>query len=786
MLLFDLFVQLHPQATTQSPTHETLKHLSSQMLTQEDLGFAYKKITAAYRQAPGHREAYDAFLAHAHEALGSQEKTAILPVIINYLAEIKTSSREEQQAHIQKIITLLNMHLHEQTHALGLLPLGRCFIDQPVAFAALLQWLMQHHVSSDEILHAHLLQDYFKYHLHSLGTPNNPIEQLYTLLNHDEITRALATKASETRCPEAGLASYALNGTVHHAPAIKKLHNPAQNLPELAFTPTEQHAKALHRVFGVPFLFSALQKAYKDKYNTMPTPVLIALFNGSHLTHQDFSVLLQHLREHTYLKKILVKYLLNTTMDDLIEAHISGVPGLILYSDYLTQKISRTDNFSTYIKDIKQASTSDFNLIGDFSALLYKFEKRNPSHAMLAFKHLFEIILEHPEVLDDDNLLRQLRKFKPAKARLLEHSAWLEHSFHACVQTHTNTSIDVFDYITVEDMWRAIQVKLRAIQTIELIPNTLPSDKYQLQCHLLKAFLPQLNNPFVLDDFIQHLSIEPSFHPQDVTPYERLLIEILVSIDNASLRSDIIHRLDSHISEARPWYNIQLNQHSLYMHAAQHGNLPMVLWLKSRHVKQLESCEEITSEAAHLGHWALVDYYHQRTKFHQPFVNGLLELAIEQNAAEAISILWNGQKLPRLKIIEACFKRAIEADHVDCVQALLACPMPPCDAVITKGYKLARKNHQTRIMDTLIEVAATAHHPCLSKAIQHTKNSKKTSRIKPSQSCELLNAPSYPAKKNDALRQHGLFSVKKTIDASRSCDNLTLPPIPTLSRQTSV
>lgn len=787
MFLFDLFVQLYPQASTQSPTGMTLKQLSSQMLTPKDLAFAKKKITAAYREAPALCEVYDAFLAHAHQALGSQDKTAMLPVIINYLVEIKTSSIDEKHAHTQKILTLLTMHLHEQTHALGLLPLGRCFVDQPKAFAAWIQWLMQHHVSTDKILQAHLLQDYLRYHLHNLSTPNNPIEELYALLKHQENTRELVTQAMKTRCPEAGLTSYALDGSIHD-PNIEKLNNPSLNLPEFTFTPTQDHVKALHRVFGVPFLMNALQRAYEDKQHTIPTPVMTALFNGEHITVQDFSRLLQYLREHDYLKKTLVTYLLNTTMDDLLKAHISGVPGLILYSDYLTQQINHTTNFSTYIEDIKHASTSDLNLITDLSALVKKFEKHNASHAKLAFHHLLEIILEHPEVLNDDNLLHQLRKFKPAKEQLIARSAWLERSFYTCVKTQTNTSIEAFDYIMVEDMWRAIQVKLRAIQTIEHIPNTIPMDKYQLQCHLLQAFLLQISasnkKENILDSFTQQLGLEACLHPHDVTPYERLLIEILVSIDDASLRSEIIHRLDTNIPEARPWYELQFNQHSLYMHAAHHGNLSMVLWLKSRHVKQPESCEEITTEAASLGHWSLVDYYHQRAKFHQPFVNGLLELAIEQNAAEAIQKLWHGPKSPRLKIIETCFIRAIEAGHIDCVKALLACPRPPCDTVITKGYKLALKKEQTSIILALIEEAATAQHPCLNKTIQQTKKLKKIPRIQKSTSRDPLPCGNYTARRHEALKQHGFFKVKKTIHTSHSCNHLMLPPV--ASRQTSL
>ena len=135
---------------------------------------------------------------------------------------------------------------------------------------------------------------------------------------------------------------------------------------------------------------------------------------------------------------------------------------------------------------------------------------RSKSHALLAFDHLFEMILEHPEVLDDEHLLRQLRQFKPAKERLTTHSAWLEQNFNRFVYTHTSTSFEAFDYIAIEDMWHEMHPKFGAIQTIEHIPNTFPKDKYQLQCRLLNNFLPQLNRYFVLDDFIQQLGIEPN------------------------------------------------------------------------------------------------------------------------------------------------------------------------------------------------------------------------------------------------------------------------------------
>jgi hypothetical protein len=780
MILFNLFLRLNLRSPTTSVTDTELEQLSSQMLTQADLTFAHKKITAAYREAPLLRHAYDAFLTHCRDALGKQSKTAMLPIIIDYLTGIN-ASLEDTRAHTHIILTLFNLHLHEQASALSVMPLGRCFIDSPKAFAAFIQWLMQHKVSPDEVLQAHLLQDYLRYHLYSLNSPENPIKLLYTLLSQNSDTKALAEKATKARCPEEGLASYALDGTIH-APGVDTLDNPSLKKPDTEITLKETNLKALHRVFGVPFLVGALRWYSDDKHNNIPAPTLLTLFNGLHVTHQDFTFLLQHLREHEHLKKTLATLLLNTTLDELIDARISGIPSLILYSDYLADKISGED-LTTYMHDIKQASTSHLDLIADLSAFLKTFEKRNKAHALLAFDHLFEVILEHPEVLDDKNLLRQFRKFKPAKERLVTHSAWLENSFNTFVHTHTNMPMEAFDYISIEDMWREMHPKFDAIQTIENIPNTFPSDKYKLQCRLLNAFLPRLGQFFILDDFIQQLGIDPTFDAHEIMPYERLLIEMLVSADDTSLRLDVINRLDTNIPKTRPWYNLHIDNSSLYMHAAHHGNLGFIMWLKSHNVKQSESYETLTREAVDLKHWPLVQYFHQTSNLNHLVVDDLLKLAVEQNAYEAILPLWQGKKCaPRLPMVQICFDTAVKENRINCVQALLACPMPPCDTSITKGYKTAIRTQQTAIINMILSAAETQHLPCLNKAISKEASRRKLPKLVGVKSCDNFIHPCCATRNQEALAQHGLF--KKKPDMSRSYNSLVLPPL--LSRQTSL
>ena len=773
MLLFNLFLRLHAQTPTTSTEVAELEQFSHQMLTPFDLDFAYKKITSAYREAPSLHTAYDRFLMHCRDALGKQNQTSMFHIMIDYLTELHVSP-EESKTHIQIIVALFHMHLHEQTNALSIAPLGRCFVDSPKVFAAFLQWLMQHDVSPDKILQTHLLQDYFRYHLSSLNTPENPIRQLYTLLNYHIDTAILVEKSTKTRCPEEGLASYTLDGTTH-AHEIEALDNPSLKIPDFELTQTVSNVKALYGVFGVPFLVGVLRWYADENHPTIQTSILIALFNNKHIAHKDFTLLLQHLREHQHLQKKLATLLLDATFDELIETGISGLSRLILYSDYLTHKINAED-LATYIDTIKQASPSHLDLIADLSALLNTFKKHNPPHALLAFNHLVDVILEHPDVLDDDNMLRQLRRFKPGKKELEAKSMKLENDFNQMLISHTNTSLEAFDYISIEDLWRTIHRKLDAIQTIENISNTFPSDKYKLQCRLLKAFLPQLNITFVLDDFIQQLGIPPDIDDHTIMPYERLLLEMLVSLDDENLRRDLMHRLETYTTRTRAWYDIQFDDRSLCMHAAHHGNLGLIMWLKSQHIKQPESYEKLTRAAVDAKHWPVVHYFHQTTYLNHPVVDDLLKLAVEQDAPEAILPLWQGKKsAPRLPMVERCCNLAAKTGRVNCLKALLSCPMPPCDTSITKAYKIAIQTQHIALIHVILSVAETQHLPCLNQAIAQERRRKKLPLLVGVKSCDNFLSSDRLTKNQEALAQHGLF--KKKSKTAHSYNNLALPPL---------
>ena len=787
MSLFERFILLYPKAPETPRSDHALEQLSNLMLTQADLTLADKKRTAAYREAPTLRPTYDAFLTLCQNTLGKQAQTPLLPLIIDYLGEVD-ASLEQARFHTKLIRELFTFNLHTQNNTLSIASLGRTYVDNPKAFAAFLHYLIQQNLTPETILQTHLMQDYLRYHLRGLNTPNNPVALLYSLLNQHSETQALAQHAKKTCCPEPELASYALDGTT--CTQEETLNNPPHTRPITKITPTDYNLKALHRVFGVPFLVGALRWCFDNGHDSTHTPILQTLFNGTHVTHADFVLLLQHLRDHDHLKQTLASLLHDATIDELMNARIRGITSLLNYSTHLAHRINGKE-LHAYIRDLKQTSLSHLDLIADLSIILKEFKNRNKSHALIAFQHLLEAILEHPEVLDDEKLLRLLRKFHATKARLSEYSLWLEQTFDRMLATHTNTSWEAFDYIPVEDIWREVHLKLRTIQTIENISDTLPSDKYKLQCRLLNVFLAQRDKVFMLDDFIQKLGIEPNIHDQDITPYERLLIEILVSVDNNALRADIMSRLNTALPETRVWQDARLDDSSLHMHAARHGNLGFIMWLELHNIKHPESYEALTTTAADLKHWSLVQYLHQTHALNRLVVGKLLHAAVSQNASHAIPLLWQDKPcVPRREVVEQSFGLAVKEGHANCIRALLLCPTPPCDTTITKGYKKALHTHQTAIIRLILEAAETRELPCLHKAIHHEARHKKREqfgspklpKVSHIQSYDSFISATHSPTRRAALQQHGFF--QQDPEASRLNTSLVLPPL--LLRQTSV
>ena len=106
------------------------------------------------------------------------------------------------------------------------------------------------------------------------------------------------------------------------------------------------------------------------------------------------------------------------------------------------------------------------------------------------------------------------------------------------------------DYITIEDIWRNLSVKIRHLKELIDVTTSFPMDKYKLYVHIATAFIKKPGCVFNLEQFAFALGISAEFSNDSITPYERLIAELLSKIDDEQLRSHSIRLLDANTSHS--------------------------------------------------------------------------------------------------------------------------------------------------------------------------------------------------------------------------------------------
>lgn len=690
MLLYTTFTSLQLHSQTAALSHDECHTLSHHTFTTSDLTLAQETTTRAYRcfalDNPEHaaelRHAYNYFLALCEQALQQQSEPTFLPLVFDVL---------DNQHQPTQLNALIQFNLKTQHDALALAPLGRQFIEFPHVFSAFLTWLTIHGAGHEDLMATHMVQDYVGYYLNTFDDPTGPIQALYTGLAANPQTKKLAEALSETSCPEEDLRSYALDGQIRDS---SKLKNPVKtHVPKHTLTPTQANMIAMTRVFGI----HALTLSLKDPQLTAP---LKHLLNNESAVRKHLPELLHHIQSDPKLKSKLAALLDPTTLDALVHAHVSGVLSLLPYAPHLRKKIGEQE-LSTYLLALKKTTPSNFDLVSDLSALFDLFKKQNETRAILIYDEIIQAVMLEPSLLEDDVLRIKLEKFRLAEARLTKQLDRLESLFDLTLEA----SLKNFDYIDLGDVWYGLLSQAQAIQTIAPIPHTFPMNTCQLQGRVGQAFFKQDGIWFDLDKLAPSLRLERVFHPKQVTPYERFLIELLTRIDDPNFRQGLVAHLDSQNLEARAWRQTRYNDRSLAYLACQQGNLGLIQWLEAERIKHPHAIDTLSILSANLKHWPLAHHFHRTYALKQTTVDELLHLAVEQEVSANIAPLWQpGRRAPRQLNIETALGQALTDGRFACIQALLVCPAPPRDKIITQRFKQALNMGEFAIATQLAEV----------------------------------------------------------------------------------
>ncbi|KTD16379.1 hypothetical protein [Legionella jordanis] len=523
--------------------------------------------------------------------------------------EVCEQSRDEAVRRVEKHLAHLSKQLSNQQNPLGIIALCREWLSDTEQIAALILWLLQRQVSTKQILQTYLLHDFLKYHLFTLHSEDSEVFHLYALLNRFPEAKELIEAAQQTGSDERGFQHYALNGFLSE----NELDSvPAKRCP-LEFSLTTANFLALHELFGLPFLSSAVITSVEHK-NLTWIETLKHTLNQPEIVTQEIPALINtiaHISSPQILES-LAALIDEATAQQLLSKNEGAVFYLLPYKPKLSEYINEK-NITGFIHQITEKYTSESEILFQLMALFSILPKKNNPLAQLVFQAIIDNLVHHPLLLEDDRLVRHLRKFPACKRMLFEQSEKIKKQVHECIiEQAYKTPFNSHNYHIIEDLWVDATRKLAVLDLISPQEKFNLNHKYALQARIAEMNLSYCGENFDLDAFIESLSFPPVVTEHGVSEYERFLIELLAVIDNDPIRKQIIRKLENYPVLRLNWAEKEYEGKTLFLKAAKHGNLGLLDFLNDQVAP--ETVVEAMSKAAEYNQWKFVDRIICQTK----------------------------------------------------------------------------------------------------------------------------------------------------------------------------
>lgn len=542
----------------------------------------------------------------------------------------------EAVKRIERDLAHLSTQLSQQTDPLGIIRLCREWVSDTEQFAALILWLLQRNVSTEQILQTHLFHDFLKYHLFTLHSEDNEVFHLYALLARFPQAKQLMEAAKQTGSDERGFQHYALDGILSE----KELQEVPQRLKPLQFSLTASNFLALHTLFGQPFLTAAVATSVEQK-NAKWSEILCQTLNES--AAQGIPGLINIIARE--FSPQILENLAGLIDDHTAQRLLSNNEGAVFYLlpykpqlfEYITEK-----NVTEFIHQISIRDTSDPEIIFQLMALFSMLPKKRNPITQLVFQAIIENLAQHPLLLDDEKLLRQLRKYHDCEQILAQQSAQIKQRVHDCmIEQTTEPAFSSHNYQIIEDVWLEATRKINVFELIKPQAKYPLNHKYALQTKIAEMAFLCHGDHFDLDAFIEALSLPPVNAENGASEYERILIEILAVIDNELLREQIIGKLEGYPVQRLDWIEKEYAGKTIFLKAAKQGNLGLVTFLKDQIAPEAFNQAIIT--AAKANHWKIVDFLCRidKVQLNQDELEKLILLAAEQGQLKIIKYLLN-------------------------------------------------------------------------------------------------------------------------------------------------
>ncbi|WP_020424303.1 hypothetical protein [Legionella tunisiensis] len=564
------------------------------------------------------------------------------------LADIKMG---EAVNSVRKYLVFFTEQLAQQENALGVSELFKTELDDAEKFAALLLWLLQRGASSESIIRTNLLHDFLRYHLFTLHREESAISQLYTLLAQFPEAEELVTQVGKVSCDERGFESYSLDGVLHREgelPSVQVMGAP------LDFTPTEENFTALFKLFGQPFLFAAVVTPTTSDNEDWLNALKHRLNHESMLAKELPALINFIAARRPVLLKGLAQLIEESTAEHLISLNSGAILHLLAYKPTLFEKI-KAINIEAYIQQLNVSDSSGPDVVAQLLIMLAVLLKYKHPSAGQAFDAIIEKLFDNAHLIDDMELLRQLKRYPGWAIHLVRYSTQLQQQIEECIARCTEQSpLTKDNYQLIEDTWFEVSRKLQTLTYLNAQAKFDFYDKYKLHIRIAQACFKKQGSTFDINAFMELLSLEPPIQPsEDISEYERVLLEILTAIDDELIRNTIIDKLEAIPIQRLNWRERDYGGETVFLKAVRQGNLGLLIDIAAIKQQSKSMMNKALLLAAEAGHWSVINYFCVDTikPFTRITTGIVLIQAAEQGELTAVQTFCNDNtRLPPKKL----------------------------------------------------------------------------------------------------------------------------------------
>lgn len=611
-----------------------------------------------------------------------------------------------------KLATLVTEHylnyftqkLQLQASPQGIVGLIHLYSDRVEEFAALILWLLERGLNTEEILQSGLLQQFMMYNVSfaSLSSENS-IKFLYEILNEFSSSTTLVTTASQVHCQERGFENYLINGSLASENAdeiLEDQHLEIEISPAISnFTPLIDNFISLYEVFGSPFLKEVANWSFVNAGITDKNELSIFFDN---VKIDDLATLINYFGfedDERYLKNL--SFLLS---DEILKKLVVNNSGAILHILSEHKKFSREitkTHAESFIDDIKR-NNIEFNKIYNRLNQIFATALPNPPISFL-YEHFLDYVLLSSPNFNYENLFINCRSFAGIEEILINKSQEIHREYLNCLIEQTSTHHFTLDnYIDIERVrnFAAIQQAfLTAILPLYSSLNfkALP-DIYTMQAHIVKLLKLQHVEDFDIREFFAVLEIEPILDENVVNQYEQLARKLLLVVDDEEIREVIIHQFKNKYpaNDFRPLLPL----------AAREGNIGMMSWMTTNFTFKQKYIIQALESAIDSEQWDSIKFFCNLdfSVFNRLIRERILELAAHNQRWDYLTILFTDDgehnHFPRPHIVNKCFLLAISQERIDVLNTFKSLEIISDDTIVI-GFKQAINANAYALLEVL-------------------------------------------------------------------------------------